>query len=263
VRLDFWATFTQLTGDETFATGLVDQLLIMLRKDEHLEQIEQAVFERLGVTYAEYRGQQENLLTILHDMLAHRAEIIFEQLEPHLREYRGEKALDYGAGDGQVTQMLHDYLGLNIEGCDVRPYVAEGVTVPIHLLNDKRLDVPDGRYQVGVMTNVAHHEAENERILEDLTRLVTDKLVVIETVPVGETEEEIERDRERTFMNDYLYNRLFHRANVPVPGTYETPQGWIDRFAQHGWKCTHSEDLGVDQPTICDTHHLFVFERIQ
>lgn len=62
-------------------------------------------------------------------------------------------------------------------------------------------------------------------------------------------------------MNDYLYNRLFHNADVPVPGTFETPEGWGSRFAKYGWKVKHSENLGEDQKTIKDTHHLLVFEK--
>ncbi len=66
---------------------------------------------------------------------------------------------------------------------------------------------------------------------------------------------------QRTFWNDYLYNRGFHDADVPVPGRFETREGWHDRFHKHGWTVTQAVDLGYDQPTIRDYHVLYVLKR--
>ncbi|MEN9647956.1 MAG: hypothetical protein RLY57_760, partial [Candidatus Parcubacteria bacterium] len=125
----------------------------------------------------------------------------------------------------------------------------------------KIVNVVDKHYEAAVLTNVIHHEKINENILKELDRIVARKLVIIETVPVGNTPEEIVLDRERTFANDTLWNRFFNYADIPVPGTYETPEDWIKRFESYGWKTTHSEDLGYDQKSIHDVHHLLVFER--
>jgi Fe-S cluster biosynthesis and repair protein YggX len=112
-----------------------------------------------------------------------------------------------------------------------------------------------------LLTNVLHHEKNNEKIIDELDRIVRRRLVILETVPIGETENDMEQDKDRTFMNDYLYNHLFHNADVPVPGTFETPNKWIERFSNHGWKLVNEKDLGFDQPTIKDRHYLLVFER--
>lgn len=160
-----------------------------------------------------------------------------------------------------MTQILHDELDLNIEGVDVRLYKASNINVPIKLFNGNHVDVADKEYGSGLLTNVLHHEKENEKILNELDRIIKNKLVILETVPVGQTEEDMERDKDRTFMNDYLYNRLFHSADVPAPGTFETPQKWIERFSQHGWQLENEKDLGFDQPTIKDRHYLLVFKK--
>lgn len=97
--------------------------------------------------------------------------------------------------------------------------------------------------------------------MSELNRVVSHKLIVIETVSVGKTLEQIALDYERTFANDVLWCRFLNYDDIPVPGTYDTPKDWIKRFERYGWKTTHSEDLGFDQETIHDIHHLFIFER--
>lgn len=84
---------------------------------------------------------------------------------------------------------------------------------------------------------------------------------IIETVPEANTDEEAKADWGRMLLNDTLWNRFFNYANIPVPGTYGTPFTWINRFEKYGWKRTYSKDLGFDQPTIQDRHHLMVFVK--
>jgi SAM-dependent methyltransferase len=201
-----------------------------------------------------------------YEGIDHRVNKIFNQISPYLKGVKG-KVFDYGMGAGEVTQTLKNKLALDIEGGDVRDFRSKEVTVPFVMLNDspdtngKIVNVADKYYEVGVLTNVIHHEKVNENILKELDRIVAKKLVIIETVPVGNTPEEIARDHERTFANDTLWNRFFNYADIPVPGTYKTPEDWIKRFESYGWKTTHSEDLGYDQKSIHDVHHLLVFER--
>jgi len=257
---DFVYTFEQLGLSPEQAQKLCDDIFALLKSDKPLSDIEAEtlrIFENFKLKVGE---QERNLVEALHEKLRDRAKIIASQVSPHLTDVK-EKTIDYGAGDGQVTQILHDQLGLDIEGVDVRLYKASNVTVPIMFFDGGHIEVSNGTYEAGLLTNVLHHEKTNEKILNELDRIVRRKLVVLETVPVGETEEAMEKDKDRTFMNDYLYNRLFHNADVPVPGTFETPNKWIDRFTQHGWKLVNEEDLGFDQPTIKDRHYLLVFEK--
>lgn len=257
---DFSYTFGQLGLSPEQANKLCSDIFTSLESDKSLPEVENEIlniFENIKLKADE---KEQNLIEILHEKLENRAKIIASQVTPHPRDIR-EKTIDYGAGDGQVTQILHDRLGLDIEGVDVRLYKAPNVTVPIKLFDGSHAEVEDGAYEAGLLTNVLHHEKNNEKILDELDRIVRRKVVILETVPVGEIEDDMEKDKNRTFMNDYLYNRLFHNADVPVAGTYETPKKWIDRFTQHGWKLNNEEDLGFDQPTIKDRHYLFVFEK--
>jgi SAM-dependent methyltransferase len=259
---DFTYTFQQLGLSSEVSLELCNEIFNALSENKPLSAIETDMLHKLEGIFIDNpdSDDKKNLIEILHAKLKYRAELIFSQVSRFLSDASG-RVIDFGAGDGRVMQLLHDALGLDIEGADVRQYSAPDVTVPIKPFDGNRMNVPDGFYDVGIMTNVAHHEKDNENILRELSRIIKKKLVVIETVPTGKTDAEIEKDRERTFMNDYLYNRLFHNADVPVPGTFEIPDGWVRRFAKYGWRVIHSENLGYDQPTIKDVHHLFVFEK--
>ncbi len=259
---DYSYSFHELGMEENESKETAKQVVEYIEKSETLEETEHKVrslFEKTKVGGF-------NLFQLIQLGLTDRVNKIVVQITPYLKGIQG-KVFDYGMGAGEVTQKLKTDLGLNIEGGDVRDFRSPHVAIPFVKLNDspdgegKIVPVQDKYYEVGILTNVIHHEKINENILEELDRIVSKKLVVIETVPVGNTPEEIQLDHERTFASDVLWNRFFNDADIPVPGTYETPKDWIKRFEKFGWKTTHSDDLGYDQKSIHDVHHLLVFER--
>jgi SAM-dependent methyltransferase len=253
-RDNFITTFARL-GIAGPADSLAMSILHSIWEKDTIEEVEAKVYSR----FEEIRVGPRTVFELIQAGLAWRFELMFNQLTSHIKGVK--HAIDYGCGAGVLTQMLHDRMQVQIDGVDVRDFRAENVTVPVRHFDGYRVPVADGHYQAAVLTNVIHHEAENERLLQELTRIATRKLVIIETVPEGEGDEEAKLDWGRMILNDALWNRFFNRANIPCPGTYETPQGWIRRFTDLGWHCTHTEDLGFDQPTIQDRHHLLVFER--
>lgn len=260
-RADFVYTFGQLGLEEKQAADITTRIFALLVEPWPLKDIEADCLRLLAATEVESDGgERQSLVAALEAKLSNRAEIIFKQVAPYLRDIAGP-VIDYGAGDGQVAQRLHDKAGLAIEGVDVRSYVQPDIMVPIKLFDGARVPVADKHYEAAVLTNVLHHEKDNEKIINELDRIVQKRLVILETIPLGETDVAMEGDKDRTFMNDYMYNRLFHSADVPVPGTFEIPSRWRERFAAHGWRVAHEEDLGIDQPTIKDRHYLLVFER--
>ncbi len=259
VRADFMKTFLCTGISHNQASTLTQELIELLGGDCPLDIQEQMAYAMFMLTFIE--GTKTNMVQALNEAMIGRSEIIYNQISPYLKDVEGP-VVDFGCGNGKVAQFLCDRSGLDIVGYDVVAYQMPGVTVPLHIFDGGHVPVEDNFFEAAVVTNVIHHEAENENILRELTRIVRRKLVIIETVPIGATPEEVGHDRLRTFMNDFLYNRLFcYGADIPTPGTYETPQGWIDRFRDYGWRSTVSVDLGVDQKVIEDTHHLLVFEK--
>ncbi len=256
VSKDFAKTFTRLGATSLQALQLGNFVLSTILNSSTLEEAEQTVrafFEK------EMIGNK-NIFERIQDGLIERFQIIFSQIKPYIEGTEG-KVIDYGCGSGTLTQMIHDLLNIDIEGVDVRDFRSQKVTVPVKLFDGYTVPVTDAYYVGALLTNVIHHEFNNEKILEELNRIVSKKLVIIETVPEADTTEKAKADWGRMLLNDALWNRFFNYANIPVPGTYETPFTWIERFEKYGWKCTHSEDLGFDQPTIQDRHHLMVFEK--
>lgn len=189
-----------------------------------------------------------------------RIEIIFHQLKPYLEGVKGN-VLDFGCGDARISQMFYKKLSLAIEGVDVRNFKAKNVTVPVKMFSGGKVPVDDKYYECAILTNVIHHEKDNEKVLKELSRVVKNKLVIIETVPEATTTLQAKKDWGRVFCNDVLWNRFFNYANIPVPGTYEIPTSWTRRFKKYGWKVSVSKDLGIDQPTVQARHHLLILER--
>lgn len=262
ILADYSFTFKELGLDVVTAKEVAMKVVSFIEDSTTLQETE----EKVKVLFTTTKLGDKNLFQLIQLGLTDRVNKICNQVSPYLKGIKG-KVFDYGMGAGEVTQKLKDELNLDIEGGDVRDFRSRNVTTPFVLLNDaldeqgKIVNVADAYYEVVLLTNVIHHEKINENILKELDRIASKKLVIIETVPVGSTPDQIVLDHERTFAGDVLWNRFFNYANIPVPGTYETPEDWIRRFEAYGWKTTHSEDLDYDQKSIHDVHHLLVFER--
>jgi hypothetical protein len=273
---DFLDTFSKLGFSDHEAQEsleLISRFFSRVKDGQDLPHTEKRI--RTLLNGSNVRGV--DFADVIEQELSGRADIIYGQIEGPLKSLIGEDPaewpfFDWGCGDAEVSRRIYDKLGLPVSTCDVRDYRSEEAKetgMPFfevrnnQLYSDGKILNPGDRlFRIGLMTNVAHHEADNEKLLESLSKHVSDYLVVIETVPDPHSEEDEQVERDRTFMNDYLYNRLFHDADVPVPGTYETREGWVERFKKHGWELVGEiEDLGYDQPTIQDYHVLYVFKR--
>lgn len=204
-----------------------------------------------------------DILEILYDKLRERAQIVYNQVSPFFRQ--DESIIDWGCGDGRITNYIYNHISHNVIGYDVRSYLVPEVVAPIKQFGGDTIPVASGIFHAGLMTNVAHHEEHNALILRELARIIRPggRLVVIETVPIKDDSTEFER----TFVGDYIYNRIFHDADIPVPGTYETQEGWVRRFKEVGFDLEELDGianptpLGYDQPTIRDWHTRLVLRR--
>lgn len=258
VRADLTHTFSCL-GLWAELDKVIDGIITDLIETTDLEATERKI-------YSEFRNLKVGGLSIteiLDEKMKDRANIIYGQISPFFKQ--DELIVDWGCGDGQVTDLVYQNISKKTRGYDVRVYPAPGIAVPIREFNGEFVPEGDSYFDAGLMTNVAHHEEDNARILSELARVIRTggRLVVIETVPVKDEPAEFER----TFVNDYVYNRLFHQANVPTPGTYDTKEGWVHRFAEAGFDLetldgvANPTPLGYDIDTIRDWHVRYVFRR--
>lgn len=223
-----------------------------------LEQLERNLNHVLYKQVETETGEpKKSVIELLPEALTGRAKIIFNQVQADM-EKSGGKMLDFGAGDGQVTQMLRD-AGNDIEGFDVVLYKQTAGLV--YQFDGSVVPREDHTYDTLLATNVFHHEANNHICLEECYRLLKPggTMVVIETIPVVEEGETKEEAWDRCYFNDWFYNRPFHPVdNIPVPGTYETEQGWKDRFQALGLQVMVEYEHGIDIDIVPDHHHQFV-----
>ncbi len=233
------------------------QFMGTVEREKKLEELE----HKWNRTFVEHKDKIETCLS-------RRADIITEQVSPWILSEGADMKvgqltmLDFGTGDGQVAEKISKQ-GISVTGVDVRDYRHQGVEIPFKTFDGYRTPFNDGQFDVVLATNVLHHEAQNQKAEAEIRRVLKPggRFVVIETVPVGNSKHELEMDFERTFINDYFYNRILHPgANVPVPGTYDTPSGWKKRFGQ--WATPEfEENLGIDIPVIRDFHWIGVFRK--
>lgn len=280
-RADSVFTFEKLGLTTPEARQLFDYIVGQFtdqRENRTLQQIEDAIFARFEAT--DVGGQ--TLVACLDQALASRAKLIASQVAPHLSTNDG--ILDMGTGDGGVSYELA-HQGYRIDGAvdvtDYRKPAPDGQKpLPFQQYDGEHLPFEHQRFAQAVMTNVAHHAGEtdnaaggsksNEPTLRELCRVTKNRIVVIETIPDPDKikTDGLECAYERTRWNDYLYNRLFHarvnggtvRTDIPVPGRYETAEGWVERFRTLGWRTSTIEHLRYDQESIRDYHILYVFE---
>lgn len=118
-----------------------------------------------------------------------------------------------------------------------------------------------GSFQVAVLNNVLHHEdpEEAQALLHSVSESGIPRLVVIENATLGRNVAEIERDRAVQYVHEYLFHRLLQGprgAATPLPGNYDTADGWRAKIEQMGWRQSQRDSF------IMEPHHtVMVFER--
>jgi ubiquinone/menaquinone biosynthesis C-methylase UbiE len=209
-------------------------------------------------------GDNMNMLQKIAFMLEDRAEKVFEQIEDYIPKFG--RIIDVGCGDGQVTQLIRNTCNSNIDGFEVSTYRNPNVNFFIRTFDGRKLPVGDSAYAAAVVTDVLHDASENELLIAELRRIVRPggRLIVIETTP--RTSAQIDLDR--TFIQNYVYNRLFHDADLSVPGAYETVDRWIERLSNADFELSGSvgqnpKTLGYDHPISWMWHELMVFENVK
>jgi 2-polyprenyl-3-methyl-5-hydroxy-6-metoxy-1,4-benzoquinol methylase len=224
-----------------------------LLQEKPLAEIELEIFNQLKSVFVDPQSGCR-LIDAIDPALAGRAELIFTQLQPFLYGLHGKRILDFGAGNGGVTQLLHDNVSSHTVGLDVRTYGKS--RVPIMQYDGRVVPFAGGSFDAIVCTNVLHHASDNQQCLTEFLRVLKPggRAIVIETVPLGRTEQEAEANLPLTFLNAYFYNRLLQHADIPVPGTFETMKGWVRRFESAGFMVKDLVGLGIDQPLIRDPH---------
>ena len=184
-----------------------------------------------------------------------------------LTEHKGPqiKSLDYGAGDGSVGKIIAEKTGNQVIGADIMPPQDTKIKV-VKINPDAALPWKKNEFDIGFIVNLLHHmpEKNQEKVLQELARVIKSGLYVVET-----TIDDTEGSREKTLASDYFSNRILRNAafdsrDIPVPGTFKTPEAWIGTFNNHGFGVRQSEtSVDKDRRNMSVPHSRFALEKLK
>jgi SAM-dependent methyltransferase len=112
-----------------------------------------------------------------------RAEFNFSCIAPEIAPR--SNVLDIGAWKCYLGELLQERRGCDVLGLDVVD--ANKTDVPLRLFDGQTLPVDSGDFDVVLLLYVLHHAAEDERLLQEARRVLTDDgiLIIAEDVVDG------------------------------------------------------------------------------
>ncbi len=248
------------------ARDMANRVTTMLLEGKSLLHAERGIHKMMHSQPVNIDGEEMEMSERIEEALLQRLVTIEDKINGELSS-NDSRLLDYGGGDGRLAQCIYDTQAANGSSIDITTLdidgaeLAEGVKNTSLVTYDGTVSsLADLSHKTALSVCVLHHIENNEGAIKEIDRLTTDRLVLLETVPDSKSQD----DMDLTFMADYFSNRLV-RGNeyVPVPGVFDTGQGWSDRFAKHGWESVKSQPLGKEHDNIPASHHLLVMERAE
>jgi SAM-dependent methyltransferase len=204
--------------------------------------------------------------SILRAALDGRAKKIAQQISPYLL---GKRILDLGCGDGMVMNFVEgkEY---EVKLADVSNYVDHRINYPFTLLRAPKLKDIACVFDTVLLLTVLHHSSDPEDVVEGLSSLKANRIIVIESVleiPSSSSplacllaKHDFEIHLAFAIFADWFYNRVLHE-DVLVPYNLGTVADWHKLFHRYGYYPILSENLGIDQPLVPEVHQLLVYER--
>lgn len=168
-----------------------------------------------------------------------RAKLIFQEYQPILKS--GQKVLDIGCGDGQVSEYLQKKLKIQLTGTDISDYLK--VEIPFEKMpNENILPFVDNQFEFAMFNDVLHHTDLKESLLREALR-VANKLLIFELEPSLIAQ-----------FVDKFFNKL-HYPQMPVPLAFLDYQEWSKLITKLGYQFTISK---VRKPFWYPLNHYFI-----
>jgi ubiquinone/menaquinone biosynthesis C-methylase UbiE len=106
-------------------------------------------------------------------------------------------ALDVATGGGHVARRLRD-TGMQVVTCDPAPGMNPDV-----ICRAEDLPFADDSFDVVACRTAAHHFADVHAAVRELARVSRDRVLIVDTVNMGEAEEEAEKLRDPSHVRNY------------------------------------------------------------
>jgi len=226
--------------------------------------------------------ETEKVAQRIPEKLTARATLIYSQILPYL--VKGN-VLDYGCGDGQVSELIAKKKYQEVTLADVyeHPHIKEtGLPFKLFKQGDKT-PFPDSTFDNVLALTVFHHTSNPTDSIRDVSRITKQdgRVIVVESVfgvdgkllPLAMQKKikdylllSAEQQRKVNIFFDHFYNRVLHYSKdsatkVNVPFNFNTPDSWKQIFAKYGLRQEEIIHLGLDQPTAPEYHTLHILKK--
>lgn len=184
---------------------------------------------------------------------------IADRSAPHVRV----ECFDWGTGKGMFPGLLTRAIPqLAMSGGDVLDY-RSSKDFPFYQIENNRVPEIKSDSQAGALScYVLHHEAKPDEIVREMSRILIPggSAVIVELCPHTHTNASEEFERQRILFSDLLYCVVWQDVDIPMPGTYMTPEKWRAMFEKEG--LTLESDTTIQgTPLIYGERHLMVFRK--
>lgn len=137
---------------------------------------------------------------------------------------KNDRVLDVGCGNGIVTKLLMDRLGIRIVGCDVKNYLIYK-DIPFIKIKEDKLPFSSKKFNAVLLLDVLHHLQLNqhESLIKESLR-VADKVLIFEAQPtiIGK-------------ITDVILNK-YHYEDLHTPLTFRNDRQWRVLFKKMSLK---------------------------
>jgi SAM-dependent methyltransferase len=226
--------------------------------------------------------EAEKVAQRIPEKLKIRAELMYSQIAPYLA---AGSVLDYGCGDGQVSEIIakNKYQTVSLTDVYLHRHVPETGLAFKPFKQGEKAPFKDGEFNNVLALTVFHHSSNPVESIVDVARVTHagGRVLVVESVfgvdgkqlspamqkkVAGYAELSGEQQRKVNVFFDHFYNRILHYSadaatKVNVPFNFNTPDGWQQVFAQNGLVQEEVVHLGLDQPTAPEYHTLHVLRK--
>lgn len=177
------------------------------------------------------------------DSDAHRDGADLDQLVEWSRD--AGTALDVATGGGHVARRLRD-AGVSVVSCDPAPGMHPNV-----ICRAESLPFAPEAFDVVACRTAAHHFAEIEQAMREMARVSRDRVLVVDTLFMGDDGEEAERLRDPSHVRNYTeaeWRSLVEEAGLEIgevrffESTFDFA-AWLARTGCEGDEASHVEDL--------------------
>lgn len=158
-------------------------------------------------------------------------------------------ALDVATGGGHVARRLRE-AGLEVVTCDPAPGMRPDV-----ICRAESLPFADGAFDVVACRTAAHHFADPAAAVREMGRVARDRVLLVDTLFMGDDAEEAERLRDPSHVRNYTdaeWRSLVEEAGLAVAEArfYEHAidfPAWLARTGCEGEDAARVEELFGDR----------------